>query len=170
MLCPHDKSVLQTHGDEATPVLFCESCHGFWFSHEQLAGLLRTGQTVGILPKQKILTQRSNQRSCPSCINIELSSKLVDKVEIDVCPCCRGIWLDAGELDLIIARYRRKQKLNSISENTSEFLAEAASDPSLIIDLADLMANALGESAEWASEAASALLEFIGEIFSSIDF
>jgi Zn-finger nucleic acid-binding protein len=167
MLCPHDQSVLQTPAEEATSASFCEICHGLWFSREQLAQLLRTGQVSRNLPRQKVLTQRSSQRFCPSCANIELSSKLVDKVEIDVCPCCRGIWLDAGELDLIITRYRRKQELNRFTENASDFLA---SDPSMIMELADFIAHALGESAEWGSEAASALLEFVGEVFSSIDF
>jgi Zn-finger nucleic acid-binding protein len=27
-----------------------------------------------------------------------------DRVEIDVCTCCRGVWLDAGELELILRR------------------------------------------------------------------
>ena len=41
--------------------------------------------------------------TCPNC-----SAPLViidrHEVEIDYCPDCRGVWLDRGELDKIIAR------------------------------------------------------------------
>jgi len=41
--------------------------------------------------------------NCPVC-SVEL--RLADKqgVEIDYCPKCRGVWLDRGELEKIIAR------------------------------------------------------------------
>lgn len=41
--------------------------------------------------------------NCPVC-QIEL--KMADRqgVEIDYCPRCRGVWLDRGELDKILAR------------------------------------------------------------------
>jgi Zn-finger nucleic acid-binding protein len=41
--------------------------------------------------------------NCPVC-KVEL--KMADRqgVEIDYCPQCRGVWLDRGELDKIIAR------------------------------------------------------------------
>jgi uncharacterized protein len=41
--------------------------------------------------------------NCPVCSN-EL--KVVDRegIEIDLCPKCRGVWLDRGELEKIIAR------------------------------------------------------------------
>ena len=43
---------------------------------------------------------------CPQC---ELVLRIYDRhgVEIDVCPTCRGVWLDRGELDKIIERAGR---------------------------------------------------------------
>ncbi|MGC4034024.1 MAG: zf-TFIIB domain-containing protein [Tepidisphaeraceae bacterium] len=41
--------------------------------------------------------------NCPRC-NVALSVTQRQGVEIDVCPDCRGVWLDRGELDKIIAR------------------------------------------------------------------
>lgn len=41
--------------------------------------------------------------NCPRC-NVALSVTQRQGVEIDVCPECRGVWLDRGELDKIIAR------------------------------------------------------------------
>jgi rubrerythrin len=39
---------------------------------------------------------------CPKCGN-NLSTQLYGRVEIDVCPSCRGLWLDANELETILA-------------------------------------------------------------------
>ncbi len=40
---------------------------------------------------------------CPVC-SVDLLMTERQEVEIDYCPQCRGIWLDKGELDKIIAR------------------------------------------------------------------
>ncbi len=34
---------------------------------------------------------------CPKC-GQQLATETCDSVEIDVCPSCKGVWLDAGEL------------------------------------------------------------------------
>lgn len=41
--------------------------------------------------------------TCPKC-NIELKLAERQRIEIDYCPQCRGVWLDRGELDKIIER------------------------------------------------------------------
>ncbi len=43
---------------------------------------------------------------CPSC-QAPLVAKMRYDVEIDFCPRCRGVWLDRGELDKIIAHSMR---------------------------------------------------------------
>ena len=40
---------------------------------------------------------------CPKCSG-QLQIGERKNIEIDYCPSCRGIWLDAGELDKIIER------------------------------------------------------------------
>ncbi len=40
---------------------------------------------------------------CPSC-EIEMRISNREDVEIDYCPQCRGVWLDRGELEKIIAQ------------------------------------------------------------------
>ena len=46
--------------------------------------------------------RRVNTR-CPVCEN-DLGSVDRQGIEIDVCPRCRGVWLDRGELDKLIER------------------------------------------------------------------
>ncbi len=42
--------------------------------------------------------------NCPHCVTpLDVSER--QGVEIDICPRCRGVWLDRGELDKIIQRY-----------------------------------------------------------------
>jgi uncharacterized protein len=40
---------------------------------------------------------------CPVCSN-ELKASVRQGIEIDLCPKCRGVWLDRGELDKIVER------------------------------------------------------------------
>lgn len=41
---------------------------------------------------------------CPACTTVNLVMSDRQGVEIDYCPECRGVWLDRGELDKIIAK------------------------------------------------------------------
>ena len=42
--------------------------------------------------------------NCPRCVTEPMKERLRDAVTIDVCNACRGIWLDRGELEKLIAR------------------------------------------------------------------
>ncbi len=41
--------------------------------------------------------------NCPLCIDQTLEPRRKAGIEIDVCPHCRGIWLDRGELERLAA-------------------------------------------------------------------
>jgi hypothetical protein len=55
--------------------------------------------------------------NCPVCSET-LSERERSGIEIDICPQCRGVWLDRGELEKILAR-----------EATYNDEAEARRDP-----------------------------------------
>ena len=42
---------------------------------------------------------------CPHC-NITMQETTKTGILIDVCPTCRGVWLDRGELEKILSRVR----------------------------------------------------------------
>lgn len=44
--------------------------------------------------------------SCPTC-NVSMQPLRRADVELDVCPQCRGIWLDRGELEKILDHERK---------------------------------------------------------------
>lgn len=45
--------------------------------------------------------------NCPRCERNSLVERDRDGIQIDVCSSCRGVWLDRGELDKLIARAAR---------------------------------------------------------------
>lgn len=51
---------------------------------------------------EKCFLKRLHWMRCPKC-GLELACKRHGPVEIDVCPACRGVWLDARELEAIVA-------------------------------------------------------------------
>lgn len=89
--------------------------------------------------------------NCPLCIDQTLEPNHRGGIEIDVCPKCRGIWLDRGEIDRLApsagpgsdrpparsagpiegseppgpARDRRKKRRKSLGERLGEVLEEA---------------------------------------------
>lgn len=40
--------------------------------------------------------------NCPVCVNKKLIEIKKENVLIDICPTCKGIWLDRGELETIV--------------------------------------------------------------------
>lgn len=45
---------------------------------------------------------------CPKCVTTELEPQVIEEVEIDRCPSCHGIWLDANELEALVRRHPRE--------------------------------------------------------------
>lgn len=42
--------------------------------------------------------------NCPRCDSVVLDERERDGIQVDSCPKCRGIWLDRGELERLVAR------------------------------------------------------------------
>jgi uncharacterized protein len=59
---------------------------------------------------------------CPRCETETLDERDRDGITVDACPSCRGLWLDRGELEKLIARATRE--IEELSGGTA--LAEPA--------------------------------------------
>lgn len=46
---------------------------------------------------------------CPNC-NASMQNVKRSGIEIDMCPTCRGVWLDRGELEKLLGEQREAQK------------------------------------------------------------
>ena len=47
---------------------------------------------------------------CPRCVATELTLREQDGVAVDVCPACRGMWLDRGELERLLGQRRELEQ------------------------------------------------------------
>ena len=47
---------------------------------------------------------------CPLCLNESLEAHIRGEVEIDVCPRCRGVWLDRGEIDKLAGDSQKSRR------------------------------------------------------------
>ena len=57
--------------------------------------------------------------NCPACKSAMITMELAE-VEIDYCTGCKGVWLDAGELEIMLDDEGRAQKLiSSFNKDTS---------------------------------------------------
>ena len=45
---------------------------------------------------------------CPRCESAQLDEREREGITVDVCASCRGLWLDRGELEKLIARATRE--------------------------------------------------------------
>ena len=81
-----------------------------YFMEQELKRLLekaRKEQEATAAAEKKRLKDLHWMR-CPKCGQNLLAEKYGGEVEIDVCPGCRGLWLDANELETILTSTKRR--------------------------------------------------------------
>ena len=107
MKCPACKSPLREKGaGDMTLDLCYGGCGGIWFDATELervsARAATALHTIWQIPVSNV--KLTDPRPCPRCPEQMLDRKWFSdakKVEIDQCPKCGGVWLDAGEFTLI---------------------------------------------------------------------
>jgi Zn-finger nucleic acid-binding protein len=111
-LCPRcDRPLSEFTADNCpTRLDACLTCKGVWFAGGELSAFFQFGLSEVQSVRQRIGDglghfvdrdiSENRMLSCPSCNFCMERDRLGDRsiVMIDVCPTCRGIWLDAGEL------------------------------------------------------------------------
>lgn len=157
MKCPIEKSDLNDHTEAGAAFHYCGECHGMFFTKEQLLSCLRGGQLSAEFsgePKVSYdVTQMVVERCCPQCQSTTMVDKILDDVAIDICPECKGVWLDSGELDKIIERHKKK--------NGGEQNATDSKNDIWNVDDAGLAATSFFEgSDEWLTDIGSSVAEF----------
>jgi len=107
MKCP-------TCGNELTQVIAGEivadvcknGCGGIWFDHYEFEKIDEKHEAEGepllhIERNPSVKVIHGEKRKCPCCSDIVMMQhffSVKEQVELDECPKCGGIWLDAGEL------------------------------------------------------------------------
>lgn len=97
LACPRDASPLESFAVDGVALDKCPACRGTWFDASELRRvahdkeLEKLAAHVGKYPAQSGF-------ACPRCGGACVKA-FVGDVEVDTCVACRGVWLDAGELD-----------------------------------------------------------------------
>ncbi len=164
MKCPRDKHELVVRQNFSVKFYLCGSCHGLWFQLKDFGKIFSAGEEIKV-PVSNKLSPSKFQAHCrkPSCPVDEKATMVKQNfkgIETYICLMHQGIWLDGGQLDLLISRY----KAGSFSEVG---LKERYTSVDLIADTAyapDFFAALL----EGISEAGETVLDFIVEAISSL--
>lgn len=109
-LCPLDQQALRAIPHGAATYHACPACHGLWLERLFLNNLVerRWIATKHNPPAPQDPVERAAPLSCPACRKTMLHRKN-GRVQIDLCPGCRSIWLDGGEIDLLADALPKKQ-------------------------------------------------------------
>mgnify|MGYP006131629315 CR=1 FL=1 len=138
MKCPHDGRELTTANYEADiEVDKCGECNGMWLDYRELDRIQDTNEKDYADEIQKLpnlvgdayamaLSRSKPAVQCPKCDQAmeRREHGFCSQVMIDVCPKCRGTWLDGGEIASLEVFFERT--LSETREVRSGFFAKLA--------------------------------------------
>jgi Zn-finger nucleic acid-binding protein len=119
MECPACKRQLQevTVGDVTVDV--CQGgCAGIWFDNYELRKFDEPHEEAGetlldVERDENVRVDHAERRNCPKCGDVVMMRHFFSvkkAVELDECPGCGGMWLDAGELGQIRGLYSSEEE------------------------------------------------------------
>lgn len=86
-----------------------------YFQEQELKRRLKAAEEA-----QKRITAEERRRlkelhhmHCPKCGQKLVTERYGENTDVDVCPGCRGLWLDAGELEGILASAKKSGPLRA---------------------------------------------------------
>lgn len=147
-LCPRDFHDLKVRRIKGLTVSSCDRCEGLWLPSAVVA------TAVGHLPN----VHPGNAKSTGAALQCPADGTTLlaihhRGVEIDVCPHCSGVWLDKGELDMIL-RVRPVSPVSTASDSNRADIPGAILDASVDIafhnldSVGDILGNVLSFIAE----------------------
>lgn len=157
MKCPVCGETLSERVEAGITVDVCDKgCGGIWFDNLELKKVDEAHESAGEAllgsePRKPIPVDRAAKRLCPRCPNQILRRhyfSVRQEVEVDDCPRCGGIWLDACELAAIRKQFtteqERKQAADAyISKLFDKVLAEQAARDQATSEFSKKFAHAL---------------------------
>ena len=115
MICPNwKKNTLEKTNFYKNRIDRCSQCRGLWFDRDELRKAKDERDAnlkwldIDLWKENKRFRASSLKKLCPSCeqslFEIEYGKS---DVKVDVCDSCRGVWLDGGEFEKIIAYLKK---------------------------------------------------------------
>lgn len=135
MNCPACQATLSEHTVSDLIVDVCDrGCGGVWFDNFELekvdeahesagAALLEIAAEAGGPPGG--VPDRDALRPCPKCRDAIMRRHFFTvkrEVEVDECPACAGVWMDAGELAEIRRQFETEEARDAAAQEEYERL------------------------------------------------
>jgi len=95
--CPRDRRILASNDVNGYRYYSCEQCGGTWIPG---AALDRVLSARGVGELNAIRRTGAADLFCPDCHAL-CDAVVIEGCGLDVCPRCRGVWLDAGEVQRV---------------------------------------------------------------------
>jgi hypothetical protein len=118
MICPACDHALTEMRLGKLPVDVCQGgCGGLWFDNFELQKADDEFAAEAILRIQRDdhrLVDYERRRPCPRCDGVVMMRHFFSgrrETEVDTCPSCGGVWLDAGELAAIRREVRQTKPM-----------------------------------------------------------
>ncbi len=130
MRCPACSNALQQMSVQNVTVDVCKGgCAGIWFDNREIKEFDEPHESAGqslleIERDENITVDRTKRLKCPKCDDVVMMRHFFSvkkEVELDECPGCGGIWLDAGELGRIRSLFNTEEERH---EAAKEYFSE----------------------------------------------
>jgi Zn-finger nucleic acid-binding protein len=104
-MCPDCKEPLVVFELEGVEIDHCLACGGTWLDPGELELLaelegLQSSEIVKAL--DAAVSGKKSRRRCPRC-RFKLRAVTLNRIELDRCPRCHGLWMDRGEIREVIS-------------------------------------------------------------------
>ena len=97
LTCPRDGSVLEKVRVTDVTVDRCTACGGHWFDAGELRRVAESAELEKIAA-HVAPGATGSKFGCPRCWG-DCFESYIGPIQADACSSCRGVWLDAGELE-----------------------------------------------------------------------
>jgi uncharacterized protein len=140
MICPRTGRELKTIMVGKVALEVSPGCAGVFFDNRELQYFDEAQESNGAilaehLSQFHVPTVDTKKRiNCPKCVNVVMMRRYSSPqkvLEIDECPQCGGIWLDAGELITLRANYLTEAQREGFRK---ELIAQIERDPEVAAD------------------------------------
>lgn len=139
MDCPHQPQPLVAREHHGHAYAGCDACGGRFIGKGLLHDALGHARD-GALRRERLEALPASAVRCPAD-GQTMHALVHEGIEIDVCPQCDGVWLDAGEFEAITQRRKARQRRKNDDEPPED---DDSSDGELIEGVVEFVGEALG--------------------------
>ena len=137
-VCPRDFTLLSAHEWGAATYLYCSTCRGVLLERQDVEKIVQSGTHPRIEPPAEEPVFEDGTALC-SCSEVRMKTVSREGVTVDVCPECKAVWFDAGELERVVAENRKKLVATFPAAQPS-----MTSAPALVLDALGFILKGIG--------------------------